>query len=105
MASKANLIKRATKEGIPTFGNPSVAELEHRLSAWRAGPGWVVRRLHQKALPSWAGSIPIGKTLWLPNSSFTHRLMRTGKIVLITRSKSPPEGAIIVDVHNKEEEE
>ena len=105
MASKANLLKRATKEGIPTFGNPSVAELEHRLSTWRAGPGWVVRRLHQKALPSWAGSIPTGKTLWLPNSSFTHRLMRTGKIVLITRSKSPPEGAIIVDVHNKEEEE
>tara|TARA_R110001592_G_scaffold104354_1_gene293656 strand:- start:2042 stop:2356 length:315 start_codon:yes stop_codon:yes gene_type:complete len=104
MASKVNLIKRATKDGIPTFGNPSVAELEHRLSKWRSGPGWVVRRLHQKALPDWAGVIPIGVTLWLPNSSFTHRLMRTGKIVLITRSKNPPEGAIIVDSENDEEE-
>lgn len=107
MASKANLLKKAKSEGIPTFGNPTVAELEHRLKVWRGGPGWVVRRLHQKALPKWAGDIPAGKTLWLPNSGFAHRLMRTGRIVLIARMNDPPEGAIVIDTkqfHVEEEE-
>ena len=103
---RANLLKKAQNNGIPIFGNPSIQELQHRLDNWQSGPGWIVRRLHQKALPDWAGNIPIGKTLWLPNSSFTKRLMRTGKLVLLRRSSEPPEGSIIVDKEpNVEEEE
>jgi hypothetical protein len=94
---KASLKKKLKSNGIPIFGNPSLVELQHRLDNWQSGPGWVVRRLHQKALPEWAGNIPSGVTLWLPNSSFTKRLMRTGRLVLITRTNEPPEGAIIVD--------
>jgi len=105
MASKANLLKKAKSEGIPTFGNPTVAELEHRLSKWRSGPGWVVRRLHQKALPTWAGNIPAGETLWLPNCGFAHRLMRTGRIVLLGRMDSPPDGAFVVDTTQLQSEE
>ena len=102
---RANLLKRATNEGIPTFGNPTVPELLHRLDNWQAGPGWVVRRLHQKALPEWAGIIPPEKTLWLPNNSFARKLMRTGRLVLITRTNEPPEGAYIVDSEPSVEEE
>ena len=105
MASKANLLKKAKNEGIPTFGNPTVAELEHRLNKWRSGPGWVVRRLHQKALPAWAGNIPMGQILWLPNCGFSHRLMRTGRIVLVARMNEPPKGAVIVDVKQFEGDE
>ena len=70
ISKKANLLKKANELEIPTFGNPSVAELERRLNDWRPGKGWVVRRLHQKALPEWAGdNIPHKSTLWMPNTS------------------------------------
>ena len=105
ISKRANLLKRATSEGIPTFGNPNTTELQHRLDNWQSGPGWVVRRLYQKALPEWAGDIPHTKTLWLPNNSFARKLMRTGRIVLITRTNEPPEGAVVVDSSPSAEEE
>lgn len=105
VSKRASLIKKLKNKDIPTFGNPSIRELEHRLNKWQSGPGWVVRRLHQKALPVWAGNIPHGETLWLPNSSFTKRLMRTGRLVLLGRAKSPPEGSIIVDSEPEPEDE
>ena len=98
ISKKANLLKKANELEIPTFGNPSVAELERRLNDWRPGKGWVVRRLYQKALPEWAGdNIPHKSTLWLPNTSFSHKLMRTGKLVFIGRTAAPPLGSIVVE--------
>lgn len=94
---KASLLKRANELGIPTFGEPTVQDLESRIKYWKPGPGWLCRRLHQKALPTWAGDIPHGDTLWIPDSSFAHRLMRTGRIVLLGRPLSPPEGTKIID--------
>jgi len=97
ISKKANLIKKANDLDIPTFGNPSALELERRLNTWQPGKGWVVRRLWQKALPSWAGEIPPEQTLWLPNTSFSRKLMRTGKLVLLGRAHDPPKGSIVVE--------
>ena len=74
------------------------------MNKWQSGPGWVVRRLHQKALPAWAGNIPHGETLWLPNSSFTGDSCEQ-VAGLLGRAKSPPEGSIIVDSEPEPEDE
>lgn len=102
---KASLLKKANDKGIPTFGNPSVADLEHRLTNWSPGQGWVLRRLYQKPLPEWAGAVPYDKVFWVPNSFYAKRLMETRKIVFMGRSDNPPRDCVLWDIPSATEEE
>ncbi len=96
-SQKASLLKKANKLGIPTFGSPNATELQHRIDNWKSGKGTLARRRYQKALPSWAGTIPNDKLLWLPNTSFSTKLLRSGAFVIIGSSNEPPKDCMIVD--------
>ena len=95
ISKKTSLIKKLKSEGIPTFGNPSVAELENRLKNWKPGRGWLVRKLHQKKLPDGL-KLPQADAIWIPNSDLAHKLMCTGVIVLLARTLEPPKGAVVL---------
>lgn len=102
---KASLLKKANDKGIPTFGNPSSDELEHRLANWSPGQGWILRRLYQKSLPAWAGNPPTDKVFWIPNGFYAKRLMETRRVVFMGRSDEPPRDCVVFDASKPDEEE
>tara|TARA_R110002051_G_scaffold324249_1_gene420663 strand:+ start:348 stop:632 length:285 start_codon:yes stop_codon:yes gene_type:complete len=82
---------------IPTYGSPTVSELEHRIANWLPGKGWVIRRLRQKHHPLLEGLDPV-EAYYIPNSLKARSIIETKSVVVLRRVYNPPKGVNVLEV-------
>tara|TARA_Y100000361_G_scaffold114082_1_gene104505 strand:- start:4 stop:345 length:342 start_codon:yes stop_codon:yes gene_type:complete len=99
VSKKATLMKKASDLDIPTYGNPTVAELQFRLDNWKSGKGWLFRRLTQKHHPLLDGLDPL-KAYYIPNCDKAKSIIETKSVVVLRRVYEPPEGCEIIGVED-----
>ena len=96
-SKKAVLLKKASDLDIPTYGNPTVSELEHRIENWLPGKGWLIRRLKQKHHPL-LDALAFNEAYYIPNSLRARSLVETKSVAVLRRVYEPPEGVLVLEV-------
>ena len=106
--SRASLTAELRKKKIPVPNEPTIAKLEHRLSHWEGGHGYLMRliRIPRRLGPQ--NNLSIGSTYWIPNSEFARQILKSGEVFMRGRTAEVPRDAVFLDVpiqQNVDEEE
>jgi hypothetical protein len=88
MKSKASIAKALKDRGLPLPKEDSFSAMMHRFSTWEDGKGYLFRRIKSRfygrqQLPA---DIPFGSVVWVPNSEFARRLIKTGAMFPLGRA-------------------
>ena len=88
MKSKASVAKALKEKGIPLPEEDSFDAMMHRLNTWSHGHGYLFRRIKTRfyARQQLPADIAFGEVVWVPNSDFARKLIKTGAMFPLGRA-------------------
>ena len=101
--TKAQLVSKLKKEGIPVPKSAKVADMEHRLTHWQGGDGFMVRLLKNPVGSRWEGH-PVqlledrSKTYWIPRSQMATEILESRLVMILGNTAEPSNNAQVIDV-------
>ncbi len=104
MKSKAAVAKALKDKGIPLPEEDSYDAMMHRFNTWTQGKGYLFRRIKtrfygRQNLPL---EIPFGAVVFIPDSDFARKIMKTGAMFPLGRAEYNPEVHMLIDVPKTE---
>tara|TARA_R110000824_G_scaffold196246_3_gene379400 strand:- start:8957 stop:9286 length:330 start_codon:yes stop_codon:yes gene_type:complete len=105
-AKRASLTRKLRNKGIPIPKEASVEDLEHRLSHWEEGFGYLFRVAKPyMSKHKYRQYLEAGNTYWIPNSEFAREVFRSRLCFFLGRADSPPKDCYVLDIPKIDKEE
>jgi len=101
--TKAQLVSRLKKEGIPIPKSAKIADMKHRLDYWQSGDGFYVRLLKIPSHSRWEGH-PVQllknkkELYWIPRSEMAKEIIESNIVLILGNTSEPSNDAVIIDV-------
>ena len=101
--TKAQLVSKLKKEGIPIPQSAKVVDMEHRLAHWQGGDGFYVRLLKTPVSSRWEGH-PIkllehkSQLYWIPRSEMATEILESRMVMNLGNASEPSNDAVVIDV-------
>ena len=101
--TKAQLVSKLKKEGIPVPKSAEVTDMEHRLTHWQGGDGFYVRLLKVPVASRWEGH-PIkllthkSQLYWIPRSEMATEIIESRMVKSLGNASEPSNDAVVIDV-------
>ena len=104
MKSKAAVAKALKDRGLPLPKEDSFSAMMHRLNTWEDGKGYLFRRIKSRfyGRQNLPADVPFGSVVWVPNSDFARRLIKTGAMFPLGRAFYSEEFSLIDIPQSKE---
>ena len=101
--TKAQLVSKLKKKGIPVPKSAKVEDMENRLAHWQGGDGFMVRLLRTPVDRRWKGH-PVQllkdktKLYWLPRSQMAKDILESKIVMNLGLSAEPSNDAQVIEV-------
>jgi len=101
--SKAQLVSKLKKQGIPVPKSAKVEDMEHRLKHWQGGDGFMVRLLRQPVDSRWKDHpvqlLKDKSTLyWIPRSDMATEILESKIVMNLGNIAEPSNDAQVIEV-------
>jgi len=101
--SKAQLVSKLKKQGIPVPKSAKVEDMEHRLKHWKGGDGFMVRLLRHPVDSRWKDHpvqlLKDKSTLyWIPRSDMATEILESKIVMNLGNIAEPSNDAQVIDV-------
>ena len=101
--TKAQVVSKLKKAGIPVPASAKMSEMEHRLEHWQGGDGLMVRLLRNPVDKRWKGH-PVqllkDKSIlyWIPRSDMAKEILESKIVMNLGITSEPSNDTQVIDV-------